>query len=185
MQRKSDSAGTIAVIEPLVSLQPDQAGKRRRAQLQAITNLVRSEQIKDDLLANVTHELRTPLYGINGLAEAALAEFRSDNQNIGLVTQNLELIQASGDRLTKLVNDLLDFSAAREGATYVKFKPVDLNTLVTLVIAICKTLIGDKIWICAQRLIQICRWSQEMKIDCGKSLSTSLPMPSNLPTMAR
>lgn len=118
--------------------------EKEYAQSQAITNLVRSEQIKDDLLANVTHELRTPLYGINGLAESALAEFRSDNQNLGLVTQNLELIQASGDRLTKLVNDLLDFSAAREGATYVKFRPVDLNTLVTLVIAVCKPLVGDK-----------------------------------------
>lgn len=112
--------------------------------MQAITNLVRSEQIKDDFLANVTHELRTPLYGINGLAESALVEFRSDNQNFSLVTQNLELIQASGDRLTKLVNDLLDFSAAREGATYVKFRPVDLNTLVTLVIAVCKPLVGEK-----------------------------------------
>ena len=118
--------------------------EKEDAQLQAITNLVRSEQIKDDLLANVTHELRTPLYGINGLAETALAEFRNDNQNIGLVTQNLELIQASGDRLTKLVNDLLDFSAAREGATYVKFRPVDLNTLVMFVIAVCKPLVGEK-----------------------------------------
>lgn len=118
--------------------------EKEDAQLQAITNLVRSEQIKDDLLANVTHELRTPLHGINGLAETALAEFRNDSQNIGLVTQNLELIQASGDRLTKLVNDLLDFSAAREGATYVKFRPVDLNTLANLVIAICRPLIGEK-----------------------------------------
>lgn len=118
--------------------------EKEDAQLQAINNLVRSEQIKDDLLANVTHELRTPLYGINGLAETALAEFRNDTQNIGLVTQNLELIQASGDRLTKLVNDLLDFSAAKEGATYVKFRPVDLNTLVTLVLAVCKPLVGDK-----------------------------------------
>lgn len=118
--------------------------EKEDAQLQAITNLVRSEQVKDDLLANVTHELRTPLYGINGLAESALAEFRNDNQNIGLITQNLKLIQASGDRLTKLVNDLLDFSAAREGATYVKFRPVDLNTLVTLVIAVCRPLVGDK-----------------------------------------
>jgi signal transduction histidine kinase/DNA-binding response OmpR family regulator len=118
--------------------------EKEDAQLQSITNLVRSEQIKDDLLANVTHELRTPLYGINGLAETALVEFRSGQQNAGLITQNLELIQASGDRLTKLVNDLLDFSAAREGATYVKFRPVDLNSLFTIFIAICKPLIGDK-----------------------------------------
>ncbi|NKB35429.1 MAG: response regulator [Pseudomonadales bacterium] len=118
--------------------------EKEDAQLLAITNLVRSEQIKDDLLANVSHELRTPLYGINGLAETALSEFEKNEQNVELITKNLELIHASGDRLTKLVNDLLDFSAAKEEATYVKFRAVDLNSLVTLVIAICKPLVGEK-----------------------------------------
>jgi signal transduction histidine kinase/DNA-binding response OmpR family regulator len=88
--------------------------EKEDAQLLAINNLARLEQIKDDLLANVSHELRTPLHGINGLAETALAEFENKNQDIDLITQNLKLIQVSGDRLTKLV------------------------------IAICKPLIGDK-----------------------------------------
>ena len=114
------------------------------AQHLAITNLVRAEQIKDDLLANVSHELRTPLYGINGLAETALIELRNDTQDVKLITQNLELIQASGDRLTKLVNDLLDFSSAKDDATYVKFRPVDMQSLILLVMAVCKPLIGDK-----------------------------------------
>ncbi len=118
--------------------------EKEDAQLLAINNLVKSEQIKDDLLANVSHELRTPLYGINGLAETALAELEKKSQDGELISRNLELIRASGDRLTKLVNDLLDFSAAKEEATYVKFRPVDLNSLVTLVIAVCKPLIGDK-----------------------------------------
>ena len=118
--------------------------EKEDAQLLAINNLVRSEQFKDDLLANVSHELRTPLFGINGLAETALAEFKHKDQNADLITQNLELIQASGDRLTKLVNDLLDFSSAKEDATYVKFRSVDLNSLITLVIAICRPLVGDK-----------------------------------------
>lgn len=118
--------------------------EKEDAQRLAINNFIRSEAIKDDLLANVSHELRTPLFGINGLAKAALTEFDKDTQNVQLITQNLELIQASGDRLTKLVNDLLDFSSAKESATYVKFKPVDLHSLVTLVIAICNPLLGDK-----------------------------------------
>jgi signal transduction histidine kinase/CheY-like chemotaxis protein len=118
--------------------------EKEDAQLLAINNLVRSEQIKDDLLANVSHELRTPLYGINGLAETALKELENNGKNPELIAQNLELIRASGDRLTKLVNDLLDFSAAKEEATYVRFRSVDLNSLVTLVIAICRPLIGDK-----------------------------------------
>lgn len=118
--------------------------EKEDAQRQAIDNLVKSEKIKDDLLANVSHELRTPLYGINGLAETALTEFRSNRDSTELVTQNLELIQASGDRLTKLVNDLLDFASAKEEAAYIKFRPVDLNSIATLVVAICKPIIGEK-----------------------------------------
>ena len=118
--------------------------EKEDAQRQAIDNLVNSEKIKDDLLANVSHELRTPLYGINGLAEIALTEFRSNNNNAELVTQNLELIQASGYRLTKLVNDLLDFSSAKEQAAYIKFRTVDLNSISTLVVAICKPIVGEK-----------------------------------------
>tara|TARA_B110000858_G_C17810153_1_gene480707 strand:+ start:549 stop:3632 length:3084 start_codon:yes stop_codon:yes gene_type:complete len=118
--------------------------EKEDAQRQAIDNLVKSEKIKDDLLANVSHELRTPLYGINGLAETALIELRSKNRNAELVSQNLELIQASGDRLTKLVNDLLDFSSAKEQAAYIKFRPVDLHSISTLVVAICKPIIGEK-----------------------------------------
>ncbi len=118
--------------------------EKEDAQLLAINNLVRSEEIKDDLLANVSHELRTPLHGINGLADSALSELEQPKANAELITQNLELIRASGDRLTKLVNDLLEFSSAEEEATYVKFRSVDLNSLITLVIAICKPIVGDK-----------------------------------------
>ncbi len=47
-------------------------------------------------------------------------------------------------RSEQIKDDLLDFSAAKEEATYVKFRPVDLNSLVTLVIAVCRPLIGEK-----------------------------------------
>lgn len=118
--------------------------EKEDAQLLAINNLMRSEQFKDDLLANVSHELRTPLYGINGLAETAREEFEKSKPDKALITKNLELIRTSGGRLTKLVNDLLDFSSAQDDATYIKFKPVDMNSVITLVIAVCRPLIGDK-----------------------------------------
>ncbi len=118
--------------------------EKEDAQQLAINNLVRSEQIKDDLLANVSHELRTPLFGINGLAETALNEIEGNKFDRELVGRNLELIRTSGERLTKLVNDLLDFSAAQEDSTYVKFKPVDMNSVITLVLAVCRPLLGEK-----------------------------------------
>jgi signal transduction histidine kinase/CheY-like chemotaxis protein len=118
--------------------------EKEDAQKLAIDNLVQAERIKDDLLANVSHELRTPLFGINGLAETALGEFRRNTQNVSLITKNLELIQASGDRLTMLVNDLLDFSSSKAEQPYIKLQAIDLHKMVTLVIAICSPHIGDK-----------------------------------------
>jgi signal transduction histidine kinase/DNA-binding response OmpR family regulator len=118
--------------------------EKEDAQQLAIQNLIRSEQVKDDLLANVSHELRTPLYGINGLAETALREYREGHGNTDLMVKNLELILSSGDRLTKLVNDLLDFSSFKDDTSYIKLKPVDLNSLINLVIAVSKPLLGDK-----------------------------------------
>ena len=118
--------------------------EKEDAQQQAIQNLIRSEQVKDDLLANVSHELRTPLYGINGLAETALREYRAGNNDTTLMVTNLELILSSGDRLTKLVNDLLDFSSFRENTSYIKLRPVDLHSLINLVIAVSTPLLGDK-----------------------------------------
>lgn len=118
--------------------------EKEDAQKLAIDNLVQAERIKDDLLANVSHELRTPLFGINGLAETALGEFRRNTQNVSLITKNLELIQASGDRLTMLVNDLLDFSSSKAEQPYIKLQAIDLHKMATLVIAICSPHIGDK-----------------------------------------
>lgn len=117
--------------------------EKEDAQQLAIQNLIRSEQIKDDLLANVSHELRTPLYGINGLAESALNEFRKGDKNTELLVKNLELIQSSGNRLTRLVNDLLDFSTPQDDA-YIKLRAVDLQSVIALVVAVSKPLRGNK-----------------------------------------
>ena len=118
--------------------------EKENAQKLAIDNLLQSERIKDDLLANVSHELRTPLFGINGLAETALGEFKRNTQNVSLITKNLELIQASGDRLMILVNDLLDFSSGKTEQPYIRLQSIDLHKMATLVIAICSPHVGDK-----------------------------------------
>ena len=118
--------------------------EKEDAQRLAIDNLVRAEIIKDDLLANVSHELRTPLFGINGLAGNALEAFRRNNQNAGLIIKNLELIQASGDRLMTLVDDLLDFSSRGPDGNQLKLESVDLHRMATLVIAICSPKIDEK-----------------------------------------
>lgn len=73
--------------------------------------LQRFDRLKDEFLANTTHELKTPLNGIIGLAESLLDGATGPLPRRTRV--NLNMIIASGRRLATLVNDLLDFSQLR------------------------------------------------------------------------
>lgn len=119
--------------------------EKERAQWLAIENLRKSDRIKDELLANISHELRTPVYGINGLAEMALRSANNaDGSAARTIKQNLELISASGARLIGLIDNLLDFSAVRHNALPLNLKAVDLRSLVSLVIAINAPMAAEK-----------------------------------------
>ena len=111
-------------------------------QLLAVENLKRSDELKDEFLAITSHELRTPLYGIIGLAQSLT------DGVAGTVTpvmkKNLELIVASGRRLTGLVNDLLDFSKLKHGAMDIKLQPIRLKELVDVLLPMCKQLLHGK-----------------------------------------
>ncbi|HEX5227747.1 MAG TPA: PAS domain S-box protein [Bryobacteraceae bacterium] len=74
---------------------------------------------KSDFLANMTHEVRTPLNGILGMTGLALETNLSQDQR-----EYLELVKSSAEALLSLVNDVLDFSkyeAGKLGLDYVDF----------------------------------------------------------------
>jgi two-component system sensor histidine kinase ChiS len=108
----------------------------------AIKNLERSDKLKDEFLANTSHELRTPLNGIIGLAESLI------DGAAGAVTQeqkkNLLMIMSSGRRLASLVNDILDFSKLKHKNLELKFKAVDMQGSLDLVVTLSRPLIGGK-----------------------------------------
>ncbi len=93
--------------------------------------LRRIDQLKDQFLANTSHELKTPLQGIIGLSEDLYGE------NLGKINEeqkeNLSMIIASGRRLNNLVNDILDFSKLRNHDIQITKKPLPLNVLVDIV----------------------------------------------------
>jgi len=65
---------------------------------------------KSDFLANMTHEVRTPLNGILGMTGLALqTELKNDQR------EYLELVKSSAEALLSLVNDVLDFSKYEAG----------------------------------------------------------------------
>ena len=99
------------------------------------------DKIKDQFLANTSHELRTPLHGIIGISESLFKDVA--NKSVDDLQQNLGMIMASGRRLASLVNDLLDFSRAKNHDIQLKEKSLDLHSAVETVLHSCQPLIGQ------------------------------------------
>jgi two-component system phosphate regulon sensor histidine kinase PhoR len=80
--------------------------------LHDITGLKRLENVRRDFVANVSHELKTPLTVIRGYAETLLAEDTPADVRRAFV----EKVLANAQRMQQLVDDLLDLSRVESGA---------------------------------------------------------------------
>ncbi len=104
--------------------------------------LARVDRLKDEFLANTSHELRTPLHGIIGISDSLLEGIGG---SLSLVqAHNLRMIIQSAQRLSHLVNDLLDFSKIKHHEIQIHLEPVDLKMLVEGVLSLTTALIGKK-----------------------------------------
>jgi signal transduction histidine kinase len=69
-----------------------------------------ASRAKSEFLANISHEFRTPLNGIIGMAELVLDSELTSEQR-----ENLTIVQSSADSLLSLVSNMLDFSEIESG----------------------------------------------------------------------
>ena len=89
--------------------------------VQAARDLRRVEEMQRELIANISHDLRTPLTLIEGYAEA-MRDLPGEN-----TPENMQVIIEEAKRLTSLVNAVLDYSASRNGSGAVDPKPYNLT----------------------------------------------------------
>lgn len=79
--------------------------------LRDVTELRRLEAVRRDFVANVSHELKTPLTSIAGYAETLAAESRGDTQTAKFAAT----ILSNAQRMQRLVDELLDLSRIESG----------------------------------------------------------------------
>lgn len=96
--------------------------------LQDITRVRELDRMKSSLISTVSHELRTPLAAIKGYATTLLAEdvqwdAQAEKEFLGIISNET-------DRLSKLVNDLLDMSRIEAGNLIVSKVECQLEELV-------------------------------------------------------
>ena len=95
--------------------------------LHDVTELRRLERVRQDFVANVSHEFKTPLTAIQGFAETLLAGALDDPENN---RRFLEIIREHAARLARLTDDLLKLARIEAGKLEVQFSSVSLLELI-------------------------------------------------------
>ena len=93
----------------------------------AKTELAATEKLQRELIANISHDLRTPLTMITGYGEV-MRDLPGEN-----TPENIQIIIDEATRLSTLVNDLLDLSKLQSGAIQAQKKVFCLTDSITAI----------------------------------------------------
>ncbi len=112
-----------------------------------ITKEKEIDRMKTEFISNVSHELRTPLTSILGftriikkkLDEAIFPlismEDKKNSRNTNQIKDNIEIIVKEGERLTSLINDVLDIAKMEAGKIEWKMSTISMNEVIDRAIA--------------------------------------------------
>lgn len=106
-----------------------------------VTRLKKLEKVKEDFVANVTHEIRTPLTAIIGYLETI------KNGAIGNIDETkkfVDIILNQAERLNRLVEDLLTLSHIELKELKFNFENVSINAAITNVISLVEAKAKEK-----------------------------------------
>lgn len=82
-----------------------------------------AEAMKNDFISTISHELRTPLTAIKGWGETLMQIGVSDSQTLN---KGMSVITHESDRLSQMVEELLDFSRMQNGKMQLNRKKIDV-----------------------------------------------------------
>jgi signal transduction histidine kinase len=118
------------VVEEQVTI--DSLERRVEEEHEMVTRLEELDRLKSDFIATVSHELRTPLTAIIGAAKTIAR--KGDRMDPAQHGSLVEMISRQGQRLFRLVDDVLTASRSDSGPVAPKREHVDLEVAARLVI---------------------------------------------------
>jgi signal transduction histidine kinase len=140
-KKKSDTKFTVEDIDLLNSITTQAVLSIERIELQQKLLIEQAEtqrldelnKLKSYFVSSVSHDLKTPLTSIR-----MFAELLRTRKNISKSDTNeyLEIIEGESERLTRLINNVLDFAKIERGVKEYHFSEIELNSLVKNVIRI-------------------------------------------------
>lgn len=96
-------------------------------------------EVRDRFFANISHEVRTPLNAVLGLASALAHTALTPRQ-----TEMLKLITGAGDALRRVLDDMLDLSKMQAGQFSLSLTPFDLRSDIETVVEMRRAVAEDK-----------------------------------------
>ncbi|MCP3873596.1 MAG: HAMP domain-containing protein [Desulfobacteraceae bacterium] len=134
------NTAALAIENSLLYSNLEKRVQERTCQLEiANKRLKELDQIKSDFLSAVSHELRTPLTSILGFASIIKKRFRNSlipnldltekkvQRNTERTQESIEIIIEEGERLSRLINDVLDLAKIESGK--MEWKSLDISVL--------------------------------------------------------
>ena len=94
---------------------------------QKTEELAKINQVKDEFVAVLSHELRTPMHNLHGWAQLLLTESEMDE---ALKIEGLETIERNARLQVRLIDDLLDLARMQKGEMNLEIEPVDLASVI-------------------------------------------------------
>lgn len=109
--------------------------------LHDITGLRRLERVRSDFVANVSHELKTPLTAIQGFAETLLGGAMDDLENR---PRFVEIILDHAQRLARLTDDLLELSQIEADRLELEIRPLRISEVVESCLETSRVMAAEK-----------------------------------------
>lgn len=119
-----------SVMESKVVARTEELFQSNRRLAAARDAAQRANAVKSAFLANISHELRTPMNGVIGMAEVLRASDLTTDQR-----EMVDLIIAAGTQQVDIVTDILDYASIESGELSARIEPTDLAALVAAAVA--------------------------------------------------
>lgn len=126
LQRLSDQVSIGNYSDIIQTDRQDEIGQLIKAFNQMSLSLGQLEERKKEFTSNIVHELRTPLTYIGGYTEALKQKIYTSPEE---ATNYLATIQKETDRLSKLINDLVDLNYLQENSYSTNMEPIAIAQL--------------------------------------------------------
>jgi two-component system phosphate regulon sensor histidine kinase PhoR len=126
--------------------------------LRDVTQLRHLETVRADFVANVSHELKTPITSIKGFVETLLSD---DWNHSPEILRFLEIISQQAGRLNAIIDDLLTLSRLEQKDGLVMKEPGRLDAVIDNAIHLCQLQAGKK----NMKIVMACPASLELSMN--------------------